>query len=154
MDAGNLVDNVAQEVTAPHPVVHAPEHGGYNVAPVVAVGTCDGAQVVKKARTASAVGPGGFLVVDKSEEFIAGDALRIGGPIAPAVGRFDGGLEALSGKLDFFLALKLQVIEELQEHDPGEHWQTVEVAIEALVLAHDVARGFQERTEGLGGSGG
>ena len=29
----------------------------------------------------------------------------------------------------------------------------VEIAIEALVLAHDVARGFEERAEGLGGSG-
>lgn len=61
---------------------------------------------MKKACTAFAVGPGGFLVVDKSEEFIAGDALRIGGPIAPAVGRFDPGLEFFRGELGVLLALK------------------------------------------------
>src|SRR5258706_218467 len=35
----------------------------------------------------------------------------------------------------------------------NEHRQTVEGAVEAFVLAHDVARGFQERAEGLGGGG-
>ena len=90
---------------------------------------------MKKACTAFAVGPSGFLVVDKSEEFIAGDALRIGDPIAPAVGRFDPGLEFSPGELGVLLALKFQVIDELQEHDPSEHRQPVEVAIEAIVLA-------------------
>ena len=33
----------------------------------------------------------------------------------------------------------LHVVEELEEHDPGEHRQPVEVAVEPLVLAHDVA---------------
>jgi len=42
-------------------------------------------------------------------------------PIAPAVGRFDGGLELFRGEFRLTLALKFQVIEEFQEHDPGEH---------------------------------
>ena len=47
----------------------------------------------------------------------------------------------------------LQVVEELEEHDPGEQRQPVEIAIEPLVLAHDVARGLEQTAEGLGGGG-
>ena len=46
----------------------------------------------------------------------------------------------------------LHVVEELQEHDPGEHRQAVEVAIQALVLAHDVAGGLDHASEPLCGS--
>ena len=42
-------------------------------------------------------------------------------------------------------AVLLDVVEELEEHDPGEQRQTVEVAVEPLVLAHDVAGGLDER---------
>ena len=37
MDAGNLVDDVAQEVTALHAIIHALEHGGDDIAAVVAM---------------------------------------------------------------------------------------------------------------------
>jgi hypothetical protein len=43
------------------------------------------------------------------------------------------------------------VVEELEEHDPGEHRQAVEVAVEALVLAHDVAGRLDEAAQTLGG---
>jgi hypothetical protein len=56
-------------------------------------------------------------------------------------------LELSPGELGFALALNFQVIQEFQEHDPSEHRQAVEVAIQPLVLAHDVARGFQECAE-------
>ena len=153
MDAVQLVDDVAQEVTADHPVLHALEHGGDDIAPVVAVGAGEGAQVAEQAGALFAVGAGGFLVVDEGEQFVAGDAVGLGGPVAPAVRRFDGGLELLPGELGLALALEFQIIEEFQEHDPGEHRQAVEVAVEALVLAHDVARGLEESAEGLGGGG-
>ena len=65
---------------------------------------------------------------------------RYGGSIA--------GLELLPAELRFLLALQLQVIEELQEHDPGEQRQPVEVAVQPLVLAHDVAGGLEEAAEG------
>jgi hypothetical protein len=42
---------------------------------------------------------------DEGEEFVAGNALRIGGPIAPAVGRFDGGLELLPGEVGLVFKL-------------------------------------------------
>ena len=44
----------------------------------------------------------------------------------------------------------LHVVEKFEEHDPSEHRQAVEVAIEALILAHDVAAGFNNRSELLG----
>ena len=47
----------------------------------------------------------------------------------------------------FLLAKPFYVIQELQEHDPGEHRQTVEVAVQPLVLAHDVPRGLGETAE-------
>jgi hypothetical protein len=43
------------------------------------------------------------------------------------------------------------VVEELEEHDPGEHGQPVQVAVESLVLPHDVAGGLDEAPEPLGG---
>ena len=39
MDVGDFVDDVAQEITAFHTVIDALEHGGDNIAAVVAVGT-------------------------------------------------------------------------------------------------------------------
>ena len=53
------------------------------------------------------------------------------------------GRNFLPASFALLLALLLQVVEELQEHDPGEHRQPVEVAVEPLVLAHDVARGLE-----------
>ena len=41
----------------------------------------------------------------------------------------------------------------IKKHDPGEHRQALEVAVEALVLAHDVARGFKQGAQGLGSGG-
>ena len=48
------------------------------------------------------------------------------------------------------LPLLLQVVQELEEHDPGEHRQAVEVAVQPLVLAHDVAGGLDEAAEATG----
>jgi len=45
----------------------------------------------------------------------------------------------------------LQVVEELEEHDPRQHRQPIEVAVQTLVLAHDVARRLDEAAELLGG---
>ena len=96
MDARDLVDDVAQEIAADHAVLHALEHRGDDVAPVVAVGTGHGAQILEEAGPALPVGPHGFIVVDEFDEVVAGDAVGLGGPIAPAVGRLDGGLEFLA----------------------------------------------------------
>ena len=56
----------------------------------------------------------------------------------------------LPASFDFDLLALLQVVEKLQEHDPGEHRQPVQVAVEAPVLPHDVAGGLDEAAELLG----
>ena len=41
----------------------------------------------------------------------------------------------------------LHVVQELEEHDPGEHRQAIEIAIEPLILAHDVTRGLDDAAQ-------
>ena len=77
--------------------------------------------------------------------------VRLRGPIAPAVGRLNGGAKRLAAQAWLPLAQLLHVVEELQEHDPGEHGQAVEVAVETLVLPHDVAARLHDRGKPLGG---
>ena len=64
------------------------------------------------------------------------------------------GRYVLAAQLGLALLDLLHVVEELQEHDPGEHRQAVEVAVQPLVLAHDVARGLDQAAELLGGGQG
>ena len=40
-----------------------------------------------------------------------------------------------------------KIVEKLEKHDPGQQRQPVEVAVETLVLAHDVARGLYETAQ-------
>ena len=150
VDAVHFVDDVSQEVAVDHAVDGAFEDGGNHVAAVAAIGSLQAAQVGEEAGAFLAVRTTGFVVVHELDQFVAGDAVGLGGPIAPAVGRFDGVTEAFAGQLRVGLADLLQIVEELQEHDPGEHRQTVEVAIESFVLAHDVARRLDQAAELLG----
>src|ERR1043165_4167661 len=71
-----------------------------------------------------------------------------------AVGRFDGVTEAFAGQLRIGFADLLKIVQELEEHDPGEHGQTVKIAVEPFVFAHDVARGLDQATKLLGGGQG
>lgn len=93
-------------------------------------------------------------MINEGEQFVARDAIRPRRPIAPTIRRLDGRLEFLTSQRRLIRALMLQVIKELQEHDPGEQRQSIKVAVQPLVLAHDVARGLEKGTEGLGGGGG
>ena len=147
MDAVELVDDIAQQVAADHPVLHPAKHRGNHLTPIITVRTGQGAQVSEQAHAAFAVGSCGFLVVDEGEEFVAGDAVGLCGPIAPAVRSFDGGLELLRGELCLALALEFQVIEEFQEHDPREHRQAVQIPVQTFVFSHDVPGGLEKCSE-------
>lgn len=142
MNPVELVDDIAQKVTTDHAVLHALKHSRNHLAPVITVGTRQRAQVTEQARAFLRTGQRGLLIVNEGEQFVAGNAIGLRRPIAPAVRRFDGGLELFPGELGLALALNFQVVQKFQEHDPGEHRQPVKVAIEPLVFAHDVARGF------------
>ena len=62
-------------------------------------------------------------------------AVRVGGPVAPSVGLLDRGPVVGLGDL----AVLLEAVEGLEEEQPGELGDPVEVAVEAGVLAHGVA---------------
>ena len=137
VDAVDLVDDVAQQVAALHAVVDALEDGGDHVAPVAAVRALQSGAGRRTGPGPRAVGPDRFVVVDERDQLVAGDAVLLRRPIAPAVRRLDGGAEVSPLSVRLLLAQLLQVVEELEEHDPGEHRQAVEVAVQPLVLAHD-----------------
>ena len=103
MDAVDLVDDVAQQVAVDHPVDRAFEDRGDDVAPVAAVGALQAAQIGEQAGAFRAVGADGFFVVDEGDQFVAGDAVWLRSPVAPAVRRFEGRAKALAGHLGFLL---------------------------------------------------
>jgi hypothetical protein len=119
-----------------------------------AVGALQTAQVSEQSGTLGAIGPYRFLVVYKANQLIARNPLRPGRPVAPAIRRFEGRAKAFARHLGFLLGDLLHVVEELEKHDPGEHGQAVQVAVEPLVLAHDVAAGLDDGGKALGGGQG
>ena len=89
-------------------------------------------------------------LLTKADQFVAGDAVCLRRPVAPAVRRLERGPKRLAGQLALPARDLLHVVQELQEHDPGEHRQAVEVAVEPLVLAHDVAGGLDDGGQAAG----
>ncbi len=47
--------------------------------------------------------------------------------------------------------MKFQLIEEFQEHDPGEHRQAVQITVQTFVFPHDVPCGLEKCSERLRG---
>jgi hypothetical protein len=94
-----------------------------------------------------AVGAVAFVLVDEGQQFVATESIFTRGPVAPAVWRFDDGVVGLAVEFGFFLVDDFEVIEELEEHHPGEQRQAVDVAIEPLVLAQDLARAADQRRQ-------
>ena len=62
--------------------------------------------------------------------------------------------KALAAHLGLFAANLLHIVEEFEEHDPGEHWETIEIAVEPFVLPHDVAAGSADGRRPLRGGEG
>ena len=81
----------------------------------------------------------GAFLPDEVQQFVSGDAVFARGPVAPAVGRFDDGLVALAVECGFLFVLEFKIVEELEKHHPGEQRQAIHVAVEAFVLAQNLA---------------
>jgi hypothetical protein len=79
-------------------------------------------------------------VVDEEDEFIAGDALGVGGPVPPLEFFRDDGLVAVADEFEFLVF----VVEDLQEEHPAELLQPLGIAGDAAVLPHDVADVFDD----------
>ena len=86
----------------------------------------------------------------KVEQFVAGDALGVGGPGAPLELLRDGRAVAVLHQLQ----LLVLVVDDLEEEHPAELGDALGVAIDADVLAHDVLDRFDgvANGHGLGGS--
>jgi hypothetical protein len=135
VDAVDLVDDVAQQVAADHAVLHALEDVGDDLALAALFALAGQApQVGEQPLAACCRRRAPWLLIDEGQQFVAGDAVLAGGPVAPAVRRLDDGLVGLAVEFGLFLVDDFQVVEELQEHHPGEQWQAVHVAIEPLSL--------------------
>ena len=120
-----------------------------NIAPIVAVGTGQRAQVTEETRAFLATRQRSLFVVDEREQFVASDAVGFGRPTAPAVRRFDGGLELFAGQLGLALALNFQVIQKFQKHDPSEHREAIQIPVQAFVFPHYIACGLEQCSQGL-----
>lgn len=151
VDAVHQVDDVAQQIAALHAVGQALEHGGDDVAALAAGVAAQAAQIGEQAGTVGAVGQGGVFIGQEGEQVWAGEAVERRCPIPPAIGRFDDAAVFPPGQFGALCFDALQVVQEFQEHDPGQHRQAVEVAVQPFVLAHDSARGLDDAVEPLRG---
>src|SRR5688572_22051366 len=128
MNASHLVDDVAEQVAAFPAVIDATKDSRNHVATVLAVWTGQTAQVGKQTWSTFSIWKGRFILIDEREQFIAGYALRVGSPVTPAIWRLDCRTKFLTRQLRLVLALNLQIIQKLEEHDPGKKWQAIQVA--------------------------
>ena len=152
VDTVDLVDDVAQKVTADHSVLHALEHVGNDFALAAFLANArQSAQVREQPFADTAVHTRSGFLANESQQFVAGDAIVARSPVTPAERRFDDGLVALAVELGLFFVDGLEVVEELEEHYPGEQRQPIHVTIEPLVLAQDLARRADERREVFSG---
>ena len=145
VNVADLVDHVAQQVTVDHPVDRAFEHRGDDIAPVAAVGALQAAQIGEQAGTFRIIGSDRFFVIHETNQLVAGDTVSFSRPVAPAVRRFERRAKAFPGHPRLLLGDLLHVVQKFQKHDPGEHRQPVQVAVEPLVLAHDIAARLDDR---------
>ncbi|MNU82005.1 hypothetical protein D3C71_716830 [compost metagenome] len=80
------------------------------------------------------------IVVDEIEQGITGQPFAIGRPVAPQ--------EALGDGVAVVILLKLQLlflgVEHFQKQQPGELAETLSIAVDTGVLAHDVLNGFDD----------
>ncbi|MGA7415480.1 MAG: hypothetical protein WBW33_33725 [Bryobacteraceae bacterium] len=86
------------------------------------------------------------LEVDEGEKLVAGDALGVGGPGAPAEGLGDGGAVVILHELQ----LLVLVVDDLEEEHPAKLGNVLGVAIDAGILAHDVLDGLDGVANGHG----
>lgn len=151
MNPVQLVDDIAQQIPAHHPVLDPAKHRPDHVPPVVPVAARQLAEIGKQPGPALPGWQNALILVDERNHLVPRDPIRCRRPIPPPIRPLDRRMKLLPRQLRLPLPLDLQIIQKLQEHDPRQHRQAIEVAVETLVLAHDVARRFQERAEGLRG---
>ena len=135
VDLVDLVDDLPHELAGLHVVVGVLEHVAH-----------DAAAVALLAGDGELLELGKKLGVDEGEQLVAGDALGIGGPGAPAGVCWDGRAVVLVHQLE----LLVLIVDDLEEKHPAELGDALGVAIDAGILAHDVLNGFNGVANGHG----
>jgi hypothetical protein len=129
VDLGDPVDHLAQQLAGLHVVVRVAEHLAGHEAARIALRIR-----IERLERRKQVG------VHERQQFIAGDALWVGRPVAPAQ---PFGQRRPIGVAHQF-ELGFLVVENLQEQQPGQLRDPLRVAVDAGVLAHDVLHGLDE----------
>ena len=105
VDAVDLVDHLAQQLAGLHVVVGALEHVADDAAP--GGGGADGEELLEG---------GEEFGVDEGQEAIAGQALRVGGPVSPLEFGRDRGFVAGVEDRQFLIL----VVDDLEEEQPAQ----------------------------------
>ena len=128
----DLVDHLPHQVAGLHVVVGVLEDAADDVAAFV---TRNRAQILEGREE---------LVVDEIQQLVAGHALGVGGPVAPAEGFGNGRAVVVVEQL----VLGFLVVVDLEEEHPDQLADALGVAIDADILAHDVLDGFDGGADG------
>jgi len=134
VDGGNLVHHLAHELAGLHVVVGVLEYVPHHAAPSVPGGV---GQLLERWEQ---------IVVDEGEQRVTGDAFGVGRPGAPAKFCGDGRAVAILHQLQFLIL----VVYDLKKEHPAKLRDTLGVAIDADILAHDVLDGFDDIADGHG----
>ena len=152
VDAVHQVDHVPQQIAALHAVAQPLEHGGDDVAPLApAVVPAQTLEIGEQSGAGAAIGPRRPLRGQEGQQVRPADAVGRSRPVPPTVGLLDDRTVFLPRQLRPSLLDPFHVVQELEEQDPGEHGQPVQVAVQPLVLAHDLARRLDDAVEPLNG---
>src|SRR5437879_4737349 len=113
------------------------------------IASAQASEIGEQPGTALSVRKGGLVLANERQQIAPRDAALLRRPVAPPVRWLDGEVVFPTAQLGLGLLDLFHIVEELEEHDPSEHRETVEVRGEALVLSHDVARGLDQPTQRL-----
>src|SRR5208337_2611911 len=91
-----------------------------------------------------------LILADEREEFRPSDPALVLGPIPPSVRLLDRRAVLLRPENRLAFLKSLGGLGKLKKKDPSQHWQPVKVAVEPLILSHDVASGLDQASEPLG----
>ena len=128
VDFGDLVNDLAHQRTRLHVIVGVFEHVAYDACPFSCRAVADHLFLQG----------GKELVVDEVRQGLAGDALWILRPGAPAQVLRQRGFVVVFDEFQ----LSLAVIENLEEKHPYQLADALSIAIDTDILAHDVLNGF------------
>ena len=82
-------------------------------------------------------------VIDEKDEFLAGDALGVGGPSAPLKFLGNDGCVTIADEFEFLVLL----VKDFQKKHPAELLETLSIAGNPAILPHDVTDVFDDRSD-------